>query len=377
MEAEGFQSGGASDKFVPNPSKTDLLHLQMFEFVGKLMGVSLRTKAASPFALPSLVWKRVLGADVTRRDLYVIDSTRCELLDQIAATAGNPALTDEYCDMLYATYYASYGGGGGGGGGDAEDEGAEGPPFTTISADGRVVQLARGGKRTLTRANAAEFAAVVYDYHLSEFNRQCSAIAAGLATQIPIEPLRLFTSTELELLVVGKQDIDLKLLKSMTTYVHPYTQRSQPIKLFWKMMEEFTMEERSLMINFTWSRHRIPLKKEDFPCKFKIEHAQSACVPDQDLPRAHTCFFQLDLPAYTTYEACRERCLYAITECAEIDMDGRAGDLGLFSEDPAAGLSLTLHRPDRVREDYEHEDYEDDDDEDDDGNDTEDEDESE
>ena len=45
------------DKYLPNPSCVSPLSIQMFEFVGKLMGVSLRAKATLPFSFPSLVWK--------------------------------------------------------------------------------------------------------------------------------------------------------------------------------------------------------------------------------------------------------------------------------------------------------------------------------
>lgn len=33
------------------------------------------------------------------------------------------------------------------------------------------------------------------------------------------------------------------------------------------------------------------------------------------LPSAHTCFNQLDLPEYTSYEELRKNILYAINEC--------------------------------------------------------------
>ena len=36
---------------------------------------------------------------------------------------------------------------------------------------------------------------------------------------------------------------------------------------------------------------------------------------------AHTCFFTLDLPAYTTEDSLREHLLYAIHNCQDIDAD--------------------------------------------------------
>ena len=37
--------------------------------------------------------------------------------------------------------------------------------------------------------------------------------------------------------------------------------------------------------------------------------------------QAHTCFFSIDLPEYTSLEVMQERLLYAITECRVIDTD--------------------------------------------------------
>ena len=36
---------------------------------------------------------------------------------------------------------------------------------------------------------------------------------------------------------------------------------------------------------------------------------------------AHTCFFSLELPAYSSAAHCYERLLYAITHCTQIDID--------------------------------------------------------
>lgn len=39
---------------------------------------------------------------------------------------------------------------------------------------------------------------------------------------------------------------------------------------------------------------------------------------DEVLPLSHTCFFQLELPRYSSKEVLHRKLLYAITECREI-----------------------------------------------------------
>lgn len=41
---------------------------------------------------------------------------------------------------------------------------------------------------------------------------------------------------------------------------------------------------------------------------------------------SHTCFFTIDLPAYSTAEIMCERLNYAISYCSSIDGDGMATD---------------------------------------------------
>ena len=42
---------------------------------------------------------------------------------------------------------------------------------------------------------------------------------------------------------------------------------------------------------------------------------------DGELPKAHTCFFQIDLPNYSTEEIMEKRILTAIRFCGDIDDD--------------------------------------------------------
>jgi hypothetical protein len=53
---------------------------------------------------------------------------------------------------------------------------------------------------------------------------------------------------------------------------------------------------------------------------------------DRHLPRSHTCFFTLDLPAYTSADALRKKLLYAARHCTAIDNDGAAS--GTLLHDP-------------------------------------------
>ena len=77
--------GSNTDKFLPNPRHSSPLAMRMFEFVGKLMGISVRTKALLPFEFAPLVWKLLAGEKLTREDLKSVDVQLTERLRKIAA----------------------------------------------------------------------------------------------------------------------------------------------------------------------------------------------------------------------------------------------------------------------------------------------------
>eukprot|EP00456_Euglypha_rotunda_P080404 TRINITY_DN77831_c0_g1_i1.p1 TRINITY_DN77831_c0_g1~~TRINITY_DN77831_c0_g1_i1.p1 ORF type:complete len:173 (+),score=25.24 TRINITY_DN77831_c0_g1_i1:89-607(+) len=53
------------EKFVPSPSATKPLHLSLYEFLGKLMGLAMRTGTLLNLDLPSIIWKPLVDEEVT------------------------------------------------------------------------------------------------------------------------------------------------------------------------------------------------------------------------------------------------------------------------------------------------------------------------
>eukprot|EP01009_Symbiontida_sp_KSa7_P007866 NODE_4963_length_328_cov_203.774194_g4352_i0.p1 GENE.NODE_4963_length_328_cov_203.774194_g4352_i0~~NODE_4963_length_328_cov_203.774194_g4352_i0.p1 ORF type:complete len:71 (+),score=10.24 NODE_4963_length_328_cov_203.774194_g4352_i0:31-243(+) len=48
------------------------------------------------------------------------------------------------------------------------------------------------------------------------------------------------------------------------------------------------------------------------------------------MPEAHTCFFQLDVPRYSSLDVMTDKVIFAVMSCTEIDTDGGGG---VFEED--------------------------------------------
>ena len=73
-----------------------------------------------------------------------------------------------------------------------------------------------------------------------------------------------------------------------------------------------------------WSRSRMPLSAKDFPHRFKLQPASSSAArerPDEYLPHAQTCFFCLNLPAYSSKRVLRQKLQLAIRNTPTMDAD--------------------------------------------------------
>ena len=84
-------------------------------------------------------------------------------------------------------------------------------------------------------------------------------IDRGLATQIPRHFLKLFTAAELKIIVTGRSDINVALLKENTKY-EQYKETDPTICYFWNVIEKFSDEEKELYLKFVWGRSRLPLE---------------------------------------------------------------------------------------------------------------------
>lgn len=235
----------------------------MLAFLGKLMGIAIRSKQYLALNIPGIIWKLLANDTPTVEDLEAIDFSLIKSLKQLVE---DPMVNaDNFSDIFYNT-------------------------FTTTSSDNREVELIPcGAEIPVIYENRMEYRDKVLAYRLHEFDVQAEAVRSGLATIVPITLLSLFTAEELEEMVCGKAEIDVGLLKRITEY-SGCTPQDQHIQYFWTAMEEFTNEERSALLRFCWGRSRLPLNEASFSQRLKIQGLNKHPA-DAHLPEAHTCFF--------------------------------------------------------------------------------------
>ncbi len=65
--------GDFREKYVINPSAKSSYQLQLFEFLGILMGECIRTGTHLTLDLPKILWKQLVNQSLTLEDLEEID----------------------------------------------------------------------------------------------------------------------------------------------------------------------------------------------------------------------------------------------------------------------------------------------------------------
>lgn len=96
---------------------------------------------------------------------------------------------------------------------------------------------------------------------------------------------------------------------------------------FWRALREMSPSEQESVMMFIYARRRLPPANIPWPSNFTLMR-MGRDAPDQSLPCGHTCSFQLDLPAYSSYQVCKRQLLMAATSCIGYDLDGGSNGPG-------------------------------------------------
>lgn len=221
--------GDNRELFIPNIHLLSTpRHVSMAEFLGKLMGIAVRTKTPLDLNLPSVFWKLLVNEPVARHDIETIHHGCFQVVDTIRNVDKHgilPAMFDEIVDAT----------------------------FSVISSCREPVDLLPGGSRVqVTWDDKESYANAVESYRLREFAPVCAAVLRGVATILPAPTLALFTWRELRTLVCGKPTVDIDLLRRRTIYGDGCQATDAHVAYFWDVLSEFTDEQKSSFLRFVW-----------------------------------------------------------------------------------------------------------------------------
>jgi E3 ubiquitin-protein ligase HUWE1 len=280
----------ASDRTTFHPNKLSGIndeHLSFFKFIGRVIGKALYEGRLLDAHFSRAVYRRMLGKSVSLKDMETLDLDYYRSLVWI--------LENDITDVTFETFSAE------------------------VEAFGvtETVDLIPGGRDiAVTEENKQEYVRLVVEHRLiKSVEAQLDAFLGGFHDIVPSELVSIFNEQELELLISGLPDIDVDDWKNTTEY-HNYQATSPQIQWFWRAVKSFDEEERAKLLQFVTGTSKVPLNgfKElegmNGFAKFNIHRDYSS---KDKLPTSHTCFNQLDLPEYESYEHLRQQLYTAVT----------------------------------------------------------------
>lgn len=284
----------ASDKTTFHLNRTSGInpeHLSFFKFSGMIIAKAIRDQCFLDCHFSREVYKNILGKPVSLKDMESLDPDYYKSLVWI--------LENDITDIIEETFSV-----------ETDDYGER-----------KIVDLIENGRNiAVTEANKQEYVKKIVEYKLNtSVKEQMDNFLVGFYALIPKDLIGIFDEQETELLISGLPDIDVDDWKNNTTYVN-YTASCKQVNYFWRAVRSFDVEERAKLLQFVTGTSKVPLNgfKElsgvNGTCKFSI-HRDYGSV--ERLPSSHTCFNQLNLPAYSSYEALRSALLHAINEGSE------------------------------------------------------------
>ncbi|KAJ3143786.1 hypothetical protein HK101_003081, partial [Irineochytrium annulatum] len=282
----------AVDKVTYQPNRDSWInpeHLSYFRFVGRVIGKAIYDNRLLDCYFTRSFYKAMLDIAVDYKDMEPIDPEFHKSLEWM--------LNNDITDVLDLTF------------------------STEIDEFGRskILDLKPNGRNIpVTQENKLEYVKLIVEQKLvSAIKEQIDEFLKGFHEIIPKDLIKIFNEQELELLISGLPDIDIDDWKNNTVYEN-YTASSPVVQWFWRAVRSFSQEERAKLLQFVTGTSKVPLEG------FKALEGSNGVQPFQihkdfssttRLPSAHTCFNQVDIPEYESYEQLRANVLLAISEC--------------------------------------------------------------
>jgi len=288
----------------PNPMSRELQpnHLELFEFLGRMFGKAIYDGIVLDIPFAYFFLSRLLGKPSSLNELQFLDK-------------------DLYKNLLMCKSYE----------GDVEDFGlcfavTEDRFGTTHEKD-----LIEGGSQIeVTKENVHQYIYLMAHLKLNQdIKVQSNAFLLGFRELIHTEWLQMFNQRELQRLISGDDggDFDVEDFKRHTEYYGGYSESHGTIRDFWKVVTEFTPEEKAALLRFVTSCPRPPLQGFGaMQPPFKIQLVECGVSKwefwsDADrLPSASTCFNLLKLPNYNKKSTLREKLKLAMESGASFGL---------------------------------------------------------
>ena len=270
-------------------------HLKLFRFTGRVIGKALFDGQLVACHMIRHIYKHILGWPLMMGDIEMIDAeVHKSLMDVVDYDNQGMDVSDLCLDFTVT-----------------EERMGETQFYPLIEG---------GEDIDVTSENLKLFLESRLKYQvLDRVKDQLKELLIGFYEVVPEALLIAFDFQELELLMCGLPEIEMKDWKVNTEYMGQYESSGEDHKVckwFWEVVEEFDEELKARLLQFVTGTSGVPaqgfayLQGNDGNIrKFCVN---SISVKTSLFPRAHTCFNRIDLPLYPDKATLKDKLTLAV-----------------------------------------------------------------
>lgn len=194
-----------------------------FEFLGAIMGMSIRSGVLFYMNIASVFWKALTSEQLLIDDLEAIDHSAVQNIKSYKEEWKGKKPEKDFIEQINLFMVCKLSSGNG--------KGQE----IDLIPNGSTIQV--------TYANLDEYCKLYIEARLSEFEQQLKWIKRGIDYTFRESFLIFYSWQELEHKIIGESLFDIEHFKSITDY-RECDENHETIKLFWKVLESFENSDR-------------------------------------------------------------------------------------------------------------------------------------
>jgi hypothetical protein len=281
------QEGEQQDLLMPNPEpfQPGSFRENCFLYVGALFAVCFPAKLFVSLPIVSFVWNALAGRAVTVQDIFDMD-TNFEVfitgLRDVNPETDTPA---RFLSLVMSNYQVT-------------------------DSTGKLVPLIEGGASIPLRMDQRfDFIEQALQFRLKEFVRPLEALKRGFYTFCPEAVARCMMPTDIQLFLCGVRGCPVERLMELCHY----DRSAKENEMLWKILSEFTDQQRLLFVKFATGRTGLPPPGVTWQNPLTIAW-ESDSKPDRDkgVPKAETCSSRIILKVCQSEEWLRKKLLAAL-----------------------------------------------------------------
>ena len=254
---------------LPNPSISN--PDKRYRIFGAAIAISIRTGLVQTFNLPPLFWEFLITGELTIELIYEIDENYKVLIDSFKEAQRSGMDDEAFRTRLNHKF------------------------VITDSRGNEMPLKQRGRQESVTASNCAQFISLANEFRLNELKPWLTKIRDGMWENIGLSPIASLDWPTLEFAACGEREITFEALRKVTSFEGVDKKQED---IFIKVIETLTSEQRSLLLRFATGRIRLPPNSEGDESFLKIDSTGGIDI----MPTASTCFHQMHLPTYTSFE---------------------------------------------------------------------------